>query len=385
MKQPLPVEIQLLLACARVNTDTGQRAHIQQLIAAGPDWNRLVLTARRHGLCLLLHRSLCAVNQERVPPAIIEQLATLATNYHRRNLVLVAELLRIVASLENAGIAVIPYKGPALAQHLYGDFALRQFVDLDLLIKPRDAVQARRLLLAAGLRPAKTVSPLAEQLYRYFHCEFSFVLLQEVALEVNWRLAPTYWRLPRMDHGVWERAGRLRLAGADTANLNLVDLLIVLCIHGCKHKWDTLKWLVDIAELLRGQPQPDWASLQTRAHQMGAVVMLEIGLVLAHDLLEAPVPAEILESARLRSRTMTLVCEVRGRIFEENITPSTIFEELSFVARAAQKPSARIAPYLLMPVYFVLHRLVRPAGTLLSRTGAAVGRRSSGATPKKGT
>ncbi len=168
--------------------------------------------------------------------------------------------------------------------------------------------------------------------------------------------------------------------------LDLVDLLIVLCIHGCKHKWDTLKWIVDIAELLRGQPQLDWASLQTRADEMGAVVMLEIGVVLAHDLLEAPVPAEILESARLRSRTMTLVNEVRGRMFEENIArPPTIFEQLWFVARAAQKPSAKIAPYLLMPAYFVLHRLVRPAGTLLSRTVGGVGQRSTGATPKKGT
>ena len=101
------------MACARVTIDTDQREHIQHLIAAGPDWNRLVLAARRHGLCLLLHRTLCAVNQERVPSAVIEQLTTLATNYRRRNLVLVAELLRVVASLEDAGIGVIPYKGPA--------------------------------------------------------------------------------------------------------------------------------------------------------------------------------------------------------------------------------------------------------------------------------
>ena len=377
MKQPLPVEFQLLMACARVTIDTDQREHIQQLMAAGPDWNRLVLAARRHGLCLLLHRSLCVVNQERVPSAIIEQLTTLTTNYRRRNLVLVTELLRVVAILEDAGIGVIPYKGPALAQFLYRDFALREFVDLDLLIKPRDAVQARRVLMAAGLPPGEAVSPLAEQLYRYFHCEFSFVLLREVKLEINWRLAPAYWRLPRLRDTVWKRLGRLRLAGVDTARLDLVDLLIVLCIHGCKHKWDTLKWIVDVAELLRGQPQLDWASLQTRAHEMGAVVMLEIGVVLAHDLLEAPVPAEILESARLRSRTMTLVNEVREHMSEGIIAPATIFEHLWFVARAAQKPSAKIAPCLLMPAYFVLHRLVRPAGKFLSRTVGVVGQRTT--------
>ena len=113
MNQPFSVELQLLLACARVRIDTGQRKHIQRLIAAGPDWESLIMTARRHGLCSLLHCSLRAIDQKLVPTTVVEQLTTLASNYRRRNLVLVAELLRVVGILEKAGIGVIPYKGPA--------------------------------------------------------------------------------------------------------------------------------------------------------------------------------------------------------------------------------------------------------------------------------
>jgi hypothetical protein len=47
----------------------------------------------------LLQRSLLAVNKERVPATVIEQLTTLATSYRQRNLVLVAELLRVMAIL----------------------------------------------------------------------------------------------------------------------------------------------------------------------------------------------------------------------------------------------------------------------------------------------
>ena len=386
MNQPFPVELQLLLACARVNIDAGQREHIQHLIAAGPDWNRLVLTARRHGLCVLLHRTLRAVSHEQVPSAVMEQLTALAGNYRSRNLMLVAELLRIVTILENAGIDAIPYKGPALAQYVYRDFALREFVDLDILIKPGDAVKARRALMAAGIPATNPVSPLAEQLDRYFHCEFGFVLLREVKLEVNWRQAPAYWPLPRMDDKVWERLGRLRLAGVDTPRLDPVDLLIVLCVHGCKHSWATLKWIVDIAELLRGQPELDWASLQTRAHEMGAAVMLEIGLVLAHDLLQAPAPAEILESARLRPRTMTLG-KRSSRTYVRGEHRTLHGFRVSFVCRERlrKNQARRCMPYLLIPAYFILHRVVRPAGAQLSRIVAGVGQRSTGATPKKGT
>jgi hypothetical protein len=362
MNQPVSVELQLLLACARVTIDTGQQEHIQRLIAAGPDWGLLIMTAQRHGLYLLLHRNLCAINHERVPSAVIEQLTILASNYRRRNLVLVAELLRVVAILESADIGVIPYKGPALAEYVYGDFALREFVDLDILIKPGDALRARRVLMAAGLPAAIPVSPLAEQWHRYFHCEFSFVLLGEVKLEVNWRQAPAYWLLPRMEDEMWERLGSLRLAGVNTASLDPVDLVIVLCIHGSKHIWDPLKWIVDIAELFRSQPDLDWESLQTRAHEMGAAVMVEIGLLLAHDLLQAPVPAENLETARQRPTTKKLVSEICERSLVGFAAPSGTLEELSFVARAAQNPTAKVMPYFLIPAYFILHRLIRPAG-----------------------
>ena len=170
-----------------------------------------------------------------------------------------------------------------------------------------------------------------------------------------------------MGDKVWERLGQLRIAGADLVTLDPADLLIVLCIHGCKHIWDTLKWLVDIAELVKGQPELDWASLQTRAHEMGSAIMVEIGLVLAHDLLQAPVPAKILETARRRPRTLKLVSEIRERSFAENTVPSDTYQQLRFVAKVTQKPSAKVVPYILMPAYFVLHRFIRPAGNHISK------------------
>jgi len=366
MNQPVSIESQLLLACARVTIDARQQQKIRELIAAGPDWELLIMTARRHGLCSLLHRHLSAVDQEHMPSAVSGRLATLASNYRRRNLVLVAELLRVVAILGKAGIGVIPYKGPALAQYVYRDFGLREFVDLDLLIRPSDAIKARRALVAAGLPPVNAFSRLAQLLYRYFHCEFTFVLLRDVTLEVNWRPAPAYWLLPQIDDEAWERLGELPLAGVATAALDPIDQLIVLCVHGCKHRWDALKWLVDVAELLRCHPQLDWVALQTRAHEMGAAIMVETGLVLAHDLLEAPVPEEILNTARQQPKTVKLVSKVRERSFEPGNKPYGTLQELPFVAKAAQKPGTKIMLYLLIPAYFVLHRFVRPAANQVS-------------------
>ena len=55
-------------------------------------------------------------------------------NAHRA-LWLTLELLNIHRHLQTRGLEVLPYKGPVLAETLYGNVAMRQFSDLDLLIR----------------------------------------------------------------------------------------------------------------------------------------------------------------------------------------------------------------------------------------------------------
>ena len=57
------------------------------------------------------------------------------TNLHKA-LFLSRELIRIVDHLSALGIEVMSYKGLALAEVAYGDIALRQSGDIDLLIHP---------------------------------------------------------------------------------------------------------------------------------------------------------------------------------------------------------------------------------------------------------
>jgi hypothetical protein len=60
----------------------------------------------------------------------------------RRNLYLAAEMLRLSGLFRAKGLMVIPYKGPLLALQAYGDFALRQFADLDFAVRQSDLPRA---------------------------------------------------------------------------------------------------------------------------------------------------------------------------------------------------------------------------------------------------
>lgn len=195
---PTP-ELGLLLLCARmrINPDVAQR--ISLILRRTLDWNGLVLLARRHGLSPLLYRTLSGLRLNKVPTEILEKLRSSSEVIRFRALVMARELLRALQALEAAGVTATPYKGPALAACLYGDFTLRQLADLDLLVKSRDALKARRVLLEHGFISKRQIPDRALAAYVRFHGEFSFTGLKgQVLIILNWRITPWYWRLPEI-------------------------------------------------------------------------------------------------------------------------------------------------------------------------------------------
>jgi putative nucleotidyltransferase-like protein len=72
------------------------------------------------------------------------------------------------------------------------------------------------------------------------------------------------------------------------------DLLIVLCVHGSKHVWEELKWVCDVAELLRSHQHLDWDRIFSNASAWRCRRLVSMGLSLAYRLLDAPLPGAVL-------------------------------------------------------------------------------------------
>jgi hypothetical protein len=371
--RPVPTpELELLLRCARIHVDDDHAQRISGLLRRDLDWNGLVLMARRHGLIPLLYRTLSGLGSSKVPPEILERLRSLSEAFRFQSLLFVRELLNALRALETAGVTAMPYKGPALAAFLYQDLALRQFSDIDLLVRPHDAVKARHVLLKQGFVPKRRIYEPLEGAWVQFHCEFAFSALEgQVLVELNWRVAPRYWRLPEIPDLAWNRLGRLSLAGVSVPWFAPEDLLFVLCLHGCKHKWDTLKWLVDVAELLRGHPDLNWREMTDEARRTGSERMFAVGLFLANDLLDAPLPADVLEAVRCKPLVASLAAEVCENLLAAYTEPAGTLTELPFLARAAERLDMKLFCQVLRPLYFLLHRLVRP-GIAALRQAAGV-------------
>jgi len=122
------------------------------------------------------------------------------------------------------------------------------------------------------------------------------------------------------------------------------DLLLILCVHGAKHRWEQLNWVCDLAELIRVHQNLDWEGLLTRSRTLGCERILLLGLFLAHHLLGALLPAEVLRRAKSDAAVETLATHVCERLFHDgNGSSHGAFGLPSFYLRVSERLRDRAA------------------------------------------
>ena len=270
-------------------------AQVRKLIAAGLDWQALIEAAQEHGITSLICRQLLGNFAESVPQ---ELRASLRENHKRiaqRNLFLAVEMLRLSGRFRAEGMIAVPYKGPLLAAQAYGDFGLRQFADLDFAIRQRDLLRAAALLAADGYKPVFGATAADEGTHPA-HSEYQFVRpAGNVIVEMQTETTLRYFPRPLDFDALERRLTRVSLAAGETLSFSPEDTLILLAVHGSKHFWERLLWIADIAELSQAAPGIDWKVAFARAQEMGVSRMVNLALYLAHRMLEAPLPDDVVE------------------------------------------------------------------------------------------
>jgi hypothetical protein len=338
--QPSPIqhrlEVELLLCCARTHLSDVTRTRIRTIIQEDLDWSYLVLMAVRHRLTSLLHRHLNAICSTSIPSEILANLQQHSQLIALQNLVLTQELLKLLDVLKHHGIRAIPFKGPILTATLYGNPVLRRFGDLDIWVHEQDFWKTRDLLLTQGYHP--TLDPWFNndaQEMAYFQSRNEYALTREdgeVSIDLHRQLAAgdfflmpfafeKFWGFDR----VWNRLKPVVICNQTVLSLPPEDLLIFLCIHGSKHLWERLSWVCDIAELIRTHPDLDWHWILEQADQLRCDRMVSLGLFLAHELLEAPLPATIQQRIQATPSQHKLADQVYSWLFSEVGVPAKGF------------------------------------------------------------
>ena len=207
-------EAELLLCCARTRMDSEKAARIRVLLQHDIDWEYLFRTASEHGIAPLLYRHLNAVCPESVPKETLDRLRDHFHDNSRRNLFLTGELLSLLHLFETQQIPAISFKGPVLAASVYGNLALREFSDLDILIHKQHVAKARELLVSQGYRPQFDLNDSQEAAFVRSYSAQCFVRDDgKVVVDLHWTMTSRDFGFPLEPERLWERLEPISLGG----------------------------------------------------------------------------------------------------------------------------------------------------------------------------
>lgn len=305
-------ELELLIHCARTHFDSNRIAQITSLVQIDLDWQYLIERANYHKVLPLLYTNLKAICPEAIPPSALKTLEQVFRITAQRNMLLAGELVRVLDCLSNHEIVAVPYKGPVLANSIYGNIALRPSSDLDIIVQQQDILQTKELLISLGYHPKLEMSDAQALTYLESKTEHTYDFFHKgkgIMVELHWRIEPKYSAViePR---DFWYNLELSDFAGKSIANLSLEDWLPILCIHASRHIWERLIWLCDVAELLKAQPDINWQKVMRQSDYLGYRRILLVGLSFAHRLLDAPLPPEIVQQIAADRQVQTITSKL---------------------------------------------------------------------------
>jgi hypothetical protein len=312
---PFDAEFRLVLACSKLPADEVLVRHLSRQVQ---DWEKLLRYAEGHELTPLICHTLigsgCSLSS-----TTSDHLMRKVRAHTQKNLLLTAELLRIMRTLLAENIRAIPYKGPVLAACAYGSLAMRGFCDLDVLVPEADMRRALRIMPELGYRAHYPLTAAQEARYLRSTCEYNFVHQSHpTQVEIHWQVVPPQLGLRFEFDQFWSRARSLPIGGSELPVLSPEDALLVLSVHGFKHLWSCLKWVGDVANLLSSAEDLDWSYVLDVARRMGAMRVVLVGLGVANQLFESRLPDPIRASLRGDSVATAIAREVVSSYAPEN-------------------------------------------------------------------
>jgi len=207
-----------------------------------------------------------------------------------KNLVISEELGRVLLLLQENGIEVIPYKGILFIEKLYKNKILRESSDIDILVKPRNALKAIKLLIQEGYAISTTHaeitsvddSVLTELIERTQIQELS--LLKDlpsginVHIDFHWAVGETFHQYTLGVDELFEEANvetfqRRQLLIPNTKTI----FKMMLNHHGGRGCWIRVKDFSDMLAFQNQHPELELATLQTWAAEMKMSRIFAIG------------------------------------------------------------------------------------------------------------
>ncbi len=316
-------------------------------------------------------------SKDLIPNDIYSYLENHFINNSKHNLFLTNELLKTIDLLEKHDIKAIPFKGPTLSEFLYKNLALREFVDLDLIVKKEDVWKLREILLANSFKPYYEPLKNKQDTFLKRQCSLKFRSPNNVFFDIHWNYAQSYLNY-KFDDSIWERVQLLDFHNKKINVLSKEDLFIILSINFSKDGWKTLSNIYDIAELIKSHDL-DWDFILNKSVEINCKRVIALSVLLACDIDTLEIPQAILDKISSfkglqATKDKTLKNTLKLQSHKINIIESCLFqiqlqknlsEKLSYLYNFAIAPNERDWSFINLPkILSFLYIIIRPVRLL---------------------
>lgn len=337
-------ELKLLLQMVRPSIDGDWDGNAPDLVTTDIDWERCYTLARNHRLTPLMNRAIQYWGVELLNEELAKKVASDSMAIAMEVFSYIRELHRLRDAFSVQGLKILVIKGPALGAKYYADATLRPFGDLDLLVQRPNMLRAKDVLLQSGYHADPPMSPQKEQeflrterAYEFYHDTNGF------KVELHSALAHKGFRIEWDTDDLLDRAQEISIGNAPFKTLDDTDLLYFLCVHGTKHEWNQLVWVRDVAGLLHSTEEIDWNRLLASAKRKNSQRMVFLGLFLASELFDSPLPVEIRQKIKSDEEVLGIladyVCDNSG---QENRKASSLRSEIYFHTRTRKQRKEKL-------------------------------------------
>jgi hypothetical protein len=237
-----------------------------------------------------------------------------------------SELIKIIHLLRENEIEALAFKGPALSQIAYGDITLRQFGDLDILIRKKDRSKMIALLIQGQYIPEIDLKEETKE--TFFDCVNVIGFHKKstgIRVEIHWELLSRNYAIDWEEKSLWNKKESIQINQKNIPVLPLEKLLLYLCAHGAKHLFERLEWICDIDRSIKADPDIDWQQLLYEAEKLGIERILYLGVELSRHFFGLELPKMIQKKIKADNEIPKLI----SKIIEVNFS-ETLQEEKSY-------------------------------------------------------
>ncbi|WNR43809.1 nucleotidyltransferase domain-containing protein [Paenibacillus roseipurpureus] len=283
----LPQELRVMLSLL---TCDGHLSPLEQARMVNIDWDLFMKLAMHHRVYPDLYRKMKMMKVPWVPSHVLDALRKHYQKNAFQMLHLSAEMELLSKEMAGGGIPSIVLKGPVLAADLYGDVSLRTSRDLDILVPFQDLDRVDGLLRRMHYEKIECpLMVLGDWKWRHHHITY-FHAGKQATVEIHWRLGPGPAKEPSFQE-LWERKRLSSITSSPVYYLGKEDLFAFLAIHGSRHGWSRLRWLVDMDQMVK--QKLDAAELIQAFHRYGNLHIAAQALLLTSQLLRTSLPPEL--------------------------------------------------------------------------------------------